>query len=277
LSASNSDPMFPSDASRDAGRGASTPAAPGFPPSPGGLSGPLLTAQGDCPYGLCDGSGFVVDEQTNTASDCRCRPSRIARARASRLEARIPRRYMALSFEQLEGDMLAAYPEQVRVVRRFVARISEHLGEGRSVWIEGDVGTGKTALAMMVSRAALEAAHTVAIYSLPRLLNLIRESIEGEGGVAGFLDLLSSVDLLHLDDVGAQMRTDWTVEQLYSLINARYEDKRSIVFTTNLSPDELAEQLGERIFSRLVEMCGDPLPLHGEDRRKELPLPASLR
>ncbi len=275
MSTSSSESMFPADpqaADRDAAP------VPAGPPSALGAAGGLVSAgRGACPFGLCDGSGFVVDEQTNTASDCRCRPSLIARARAARLEARIPRRYMALSFEQLEGDLLAAYPEQVRVARRFVARISEHLDEGRSVWIEGDVGTGKTALAMMVSRAALEAARTVAIYSLPRLLNLIRESIEGEGGVAGFLDLLSSVDLLHLDDVGAQMRTDWTVEQLYSLINARYEDKRSIVFTTNLSPEELAEQLGERIFSRLVEMCGDPLPLHGQDRRKELPLPGSLR
>jgi DNA replication protein DnaC len=274
VSALSNEQMFPLDA-RQAGRDA-TLVSSGSPAALGATPGPILVAQGECPFGLCDGSGFIVDEQTNTASDCRCRPNRIARARAARLEARIPRRYMALSFEQLEGDMLAAYPEQVRVVRRFVTRISEHLDEGRSVWIEGDVGTGKTSLAMMISKAALDAGRTVAIYSLPRLMNLIRESIDDEDGVAGFLDLLSSVDLLHLDDVGAQMRTDWTVEQLYSLINARYEDKRSIVFTTNLNPDKLREQLEERIFSRLVEMCGDPLPLHGQDRRKELPLPSSL-
>lgn len=248
----------------------------------GAVEGPVLASRGaaahrdkshrKCPFGVCDGSGFVVDEQTNTASDCRCRQGQIARARAARLEARIPRRYAALSFEQLEGDALAAFPEQIRAVRRFVSRIAENLEEGRGVWIMGDVGTGKTSLAMTISKAALDAGRTVAIYSLPRLMNLIRESIDDDAGVAGFLDLLSSVDLLHLDDLGAQMRTDWTVEQLYSLINARYEDKRSIVFTTNLSPDELREQVGERIFSRLVEMCGDPLPLHGQDRRQELPL-----
>ncbi len=229
----------------------------------------------DCPFGLCDGSGFVIDEQSNTASDCRCRPQRIARARAARLEARIPRRYMALTFEQLEGDMLAAFREQIRVVRRFSTRIAENLDEGRSLWIMGDVGTGKTALAMLVSRAALQAGRTVAIYSLPRLLNLIRESIEHEGGVVGFLDTLSSVDLLQIDDVGAENRTDWALEQLYSIVNARYEDRRSVVMTTNLDPHALAEQIGDRTVSRLIEMCGDPLPLYGEDRRRELPLPAN--
>lgn len=220
-----------------------------------------------CPFGLCDGSGFIVDEQTNTASDCRCRAGRIARARTAQLEARIPRRYASLSFEQLEGDMLAAFPEQIRVVRRYVARIGENLQQGAGIWIMGDVGTGKTALAMLVSRAALEAGHTVAIYSLPRLLNLIRESIEHEEGVVGFLDRLCAVDLLHIDDVGAENRTDWALEQLYSIVNARYEDRRSIVMTTNLDPHELGGQIGQRTVSRLVEMCGDPLPLYGEDRR----------
>jgi DNA replication protein DnaC len=238
----------------------------------------MLAAQGECPFGLCDGSGFLIDEPTNTASDCRCRPSRIARARAARLEARIPRRYAHLSFEQLEGDMLAAFPDQVGVVRRYVTRISESLREGRGIWIMGDVGTGKTALAMLVSKAALEAGHTVAIYSLPRLLNLIRESIEHEDGVVGFLDRLSLVDLLHLDDVGAENKTDWALEQLYSIVNSRYEDGRSIVMTTNLNQDELSEQIGARTVSRLVEMCPDPnpLPLYGHDRRRELPMPESL-
>ena len=66
-----------------------------------------------------------------------------------------------------------------------------------------------------------------------------------------FLDRLAAVDLLHIDDLGAEHRTDWVLEQLYSIINARYEDERSTLITSNLGPDELAEQLGERIVSRL--------------------------
>jgi DNA replication protein DnaC len=141
------------------------------------------------------------------------------------------------------------------------------------VWIMGDVGTGKTMLAMLISKAALDAGRTSAIYSLPRLLHLLREAIDEQDGVVGFLDRLSTVDLLHVDDVGAENRTDWALEQLYSIINSRYEDERSILITTNLQPDELAEQIGVRTVSRLVEMCGDPLPLFGEDRRRELRAP----
>jgi DNA replication protein DnaC len=222
-----------------------------------------------CPLGVCDGSGFMIDEATNTARDCRCRAGRIAERRARRLEGRIPNLYRDISFERLTGPDFVAFPEQIRAARRFAAEIDKQLDAGQGMWIMGDIGTGKTMLAMLISKAALDAGRTVAIYSLPRLLNLIREAIEDADGVIGFLDRLAGVDLLHIDDVGAENRTDWALEQLYSIINTRYEEQRSIVLTTNLEPDELSEQIGARTVSRLIEMCGDPLPLFGEDRRRE--------
>ena len=222
-----------------------------------------------CPYGLCDGSGFVIDEATLTARDCRCRPQRISQAKARRLEARIPRKYRDASFDRWPvTDMPAPV---VAEVRRFVRDVERRLDEGRGIWFVGDVGTGKTTLAMLVSKAALEAGRSVAIYSLPRLLNLVREAIGSEEGKLDLLDRLGTVDLLHVDDVGAEHTSEWVLEQLYSIVNTRYEDQRSIVVTTNLQPDELAKQIGARTVSRLIEMCGDPLPLFGADRRRSLP------
>ncbi len=121
-------------------------------------------------------------------------------------------------------------------------------------------------LAMIISKAALDAGRTVAIYSLPRLLNLIREAIEHDEGVVGFLDRLATVDLLHVDDLGAENRTDWVLEQLYSIVNARYEDERSIDRDHQpATATTLERAVGERTVSRLIEMCGDLLPLYGED------------
>jgi DNA replication protein DnaC len=268
-------------------------------PSFGEAGGELLSLPGagasrsGCPFGACDGSGFVVDEQTNTASDCRCRSARIARRRAASLEGRVPRRYRGVSFER---QPVIGMPEPVvSAVRSYVRQMERRLREGRGLWIVGDVGTGKTTLAMIVSSAAIEMGHSVAIYALPRLLNLIRDEVGADGGLLDLLDRLSSVDLLHIDDLGAQHTTPWRLEQLYSIVDARYQSERAIVATTNLMPDELAEQMGRRtistddragrtvavdesseqmgrrIVSRLIEMCGDPLPLFGADRRRELP------
>ena len=223
-----------------------------------------------CALGICDGSGFVVDEETSTARDCACRAARIAGARTRSLEGRLPKRFRGVSFERPPvSDIARVAPDHVRLVRRYVQDIEQNLERGKGLWIEGDVGTGKTTLAMLVSKAALDAGRSVAIYSLPRLLSLLRESMASDAGLLDFLDRLGAVDLLHIDDLGAENRTDWVLEQLYSIVNARYESQRAIVATTNLMPDALAERLGARTVSRLVEICGDPIPLYGQDRRRE--------
>ena len=220
-----------------------------------------------CPHGACDGSGFVIDEATNTARDCTCRPLRISRAKAKRLEARLPRKYQDVAFDRFPVTEMPG--PVVQATRRFCRDIDASLDEGKGIWFVGDVGTGKTTLAMLVSKAAITAGRSVAIYSLPRLLNIVRESIGSEEGKLELLDRLATVDLLHLDDVGAEHQTDWVLEQLYSIVNTRYEDEKSLVVTTNLDPDSLAEEIGARTVSRIIEMCGDPLPLFGADHRRE--------
>jgi DNA replication protein DnaC len=222
---------------------------------------------GRCPFDACDGSGLVYDEETNTAYDCRCRRQIIAQRKARSLSAVIPRRYRDAAFDRYPVTEMDQ--QVVAVTRRFARDVDEHLNAGRGLWFMGPVGTGKTTLAMLVSKAALEAGRSVAIYSLPRLLNEIRDTHRAERSHVDLLDRLTAVDLLHLDDVGAERSTDWVLEELYSIVNARYEDQRSMVITTNIREREaLCEQITERTVSRLTEMC-DQLPLDGDDRRTE--------
>ncbi len=222
-----------------------------------------------CPDHRCDGSGFVFDERTRSARDCSCRPRRIAKRKARQLAAVIPSRYRGVSFDRPPVTQIDRHV--VDEVRRYVDTLPDQLSRGRGLWFQGDVGTGKTTLAMLVSAAALRGGHSVAIYSLPRLLGLLRESFnEGsEASLSELIDRLTAVELLHVDDVGAEKTSPWVLEQLYSIVNARYEDGRAVMLTTNLEHKPLEEQIGERTVSRLVEMCGDPLPLHGKDRRVE--------
>ena len=156
-----------------------------------------------------------------------------------------------------------------RVVRDFARRIDEHLDSGRGLWIFGGVGTGKTTLAMLVSQPALEAGRSVAIYSLPRLLAELRRTFDDDAqhSYTELLDRLAGVDLLHIDDVGAEQSSPWVLEQLYAIINARYEEERSVILTTNIEQrEDLVDQIGERTVSRLQEMC-DLIPLFGDDAR----------
>ncbi len=221
-----------------------------------------------CALGFCDGSGFLYDEATNTAYDCRCRPQLIATAKQRSLSKVIPPKFRGASFDR--SPVTDIDPKIVTATRHFVSRIDQQLDAGRGLWFMGPVGTGKTTLAMLVSQAALTAGRTVAIYSLPDLLRKIRRTFD-TGSHEDLFDQLTAVDLLHIDDIGAEQTTPWVLEELYSIVNARYEEQRSIVITTNiLNREELCEQITERTVSRLTEMC-DELPLLGDDHRKVWP------
>jgi DNA replication protein DnaC len=224
-----------------------------------------------CPFDVCDGTGLIVDETTRESSYCRCHSQIVATRRARGLSAVIPRKYRDLSFDRppitdIQGTVGGA--GVVSYVRRFAGKIDASIDDGKGIWLCGPVGTGKTSLAMLVSATAIGAGRSVAIYSLPRLLAEIRETFEdsSQSSYAGFLDRLTAVDLLHIDDVGAEKTSPWVIEQLYAIINRRYEDERSIIITTNLEREKLVDQIEERTVSRLGEMC-EVLPLGGRDNR----------
>lgn len=231
-----------------------------------------------CPENRCDGSGFLFDEAGRRASPCSCRPARMARKRAAAVAGRLPRRFREVSFEREPiVSIERRNPALIREVRAYVRAIGDRLEEGRGIWFTGTVGTGKTTLAMLVSKAAMDADRTVAIYSLPRLLALLRESFNdgAQYSLNELIERLSSVDLLHIDDVGAEQSSPWVLEQLYSIVNTRYEEGKALLLTTNLDHEALTEQIGPRTVSRIYEICGEPLPMWGDDQRIPQPMPVA--
>jgi DNA replication protein DnaC len=220
-----------------------------------------------CELGVCDGSGWIETEP-GTAKPCACRGIRAKRAASRKLGTGIPKRFRGVGFDrQPIADMDKGL---LTPVRAFIRNIDHNLEEGRGFWFFGDVGTGKTSLAMLVSKSALEAGRSVAIYSMPRLLADIKETYEdrSERSYMQLFERLCSVDLLHIDDLGAEKRTEWVLEQLYAIVNERWQEQKSMVVTTNLlDPEELRAQIGARTVSRVTEMCVQ-IPIMGRDRRQ---------
>jgi DNA replication protein DnaC len=220
-----------------------------------------------CELDVCDGSGWIETEP-GTAKPCACRGIKAKRAASRKLGTGIPKRFRGVGFDrQPIADMDKGL---LTPVRAFIRNIDHNLDEGRGFWFFGDVGTGKTSLAMLVSKSALESGRSVAIYSMPRLLADIKETYEdrSERSYMQLFERLCSVDLLHIDDLGAEKRTEWVLEQLYAIVNERWQEQKSMVVTTNLlDPDELRAQIGARTVSRVTEMCVQ-IPIMGRDRRE---------
>jgi DNA replication protein DnaC len=225
-----------------------------------------------CPLAVCDGSGWILGPE-DVARPCECRAQRLRKGRSRGVASAIPARYRGVSFDRPPvSDMARSLQTKMAVsqVRAYIDELDQRLDDGRGLWLFGETpGTGKTTLAMLISSAALDAGRSVAIYSLPKLLARIRRTYDAEPGgdnYLAFFERLTSVDLLHIDDLGAEKRSDWVLEQLYALVNERYESQRSMVITTNLKHEDLEEQIGPRTVSRLAQTC-EEVEVRGEDQR----------
>lgn len=107
--------------------------------------------------------------------------------------------------------------------------------------------------------------------NVPDLLFRIRSTYQGKDenmeSEKSIVDYYSSVDWLCLDDLGVEKVSDWALQTLYLIINKRYENMKTTVVTSNLSPEELIERFGDdRLPSRIMAMC-KPIAVSGNDRR----------
>ena len=214
---------------------------------------PIDDSQGACSVGECDGSTWVLDEESNEVRPCRCRVQRVRRAASGGVGMGIGRRFLEVSFER--EPIVSLDSHVLRQVRSFVRGIDDHLEAGRGLWFDGPVGTGKTSLAILLAKAAKDAGRSYAVYPVPRLLAEIKRTFDRDASDSylGFFRRLCSVDLLVLDDLGAEKQTEWVLEQLYSIVNERWQDRRSVVVTTNI-PDPDPESAGRMLHSSAREL-----------------------
>jgi DNA replication protein DnaC len=225
-----------------------------------------------CVLGICDGSGWILRDD-DLAEPCACRERMIGRAASRGMGTGIPKKFRGVGFDR--KPIVDLNPFVLREIRVFIEQLSTHIENGRGLWLMGDVGTGKTSVAMLVAQQAELAGHSVAVYSTPSLLAEIRSTFDRDSSPS-YMDLfrrLCAVDLLVLDDLGTENRTEWVLEQLYAIVNERWQDERSIIVTSNETDlDSLRDQLGPRTVSRLVEISGERLlPIHGPDLRVQHP------
>lgn len=134
----------------------------------------------------------------------------------------------------------------------------------------GPYGCGKTHLAAAILYRCAELGVAGMFVVVPELLARIRKSYRtGDGEAEAVVDTAKNAKLLILDDLGAEKASEWVKEQLYMLVNYRYEHMLPTVVTTNCTGAELDKELGRRTLSRLVEMTR-PVKMQASDYRMKL-------
>ena len=156
-------------------------------------------------------------------------------------------------------------------VPKEIAKKFEKIRESKKgLFIHGNVGTGKTHIAYALKKQWDEENpyRTAIFWNTPDLLQNEKMDFDRDAysKKRSLEKLKESKQLLILDDVGTENATGWVLDQLYMLINKRYNEMKPIIFTSNLSIEEVGKVLGDRIASRIVEMC-DVIELTGDDKR----------
>lgn len=176
-------------------------------------------------------------------------------------------RFQMRTFATFRED--AATETAKRLAQTFCADIKTN-PRATGLMLIGPYGCGKTHLAAAILHRCAEDGTPGMFVVAPDLLAQIRSSYRtGDGRADEIVDAAKNTPLLVLDDLGAEKASPWVQEQLYMLINHRYEHMLPTVITTNNDGAELEAELGRRTLSRLAEMTV-PIKIKARDYRMKL-------
>ena len=184
------------------------------------------------------------------------------RANYLRKQSNLGKRFSARTFENFEAsDNKRAY----EACKRYVdLKVYDH--EKNGLIICGSYGTGKTHLAAAIANQVVSKGVSVLFDTYGGHLEKIKNEFSVNAGAA-YLNLMRSVDMLILDDVGKEKQTEWSASIMFDVINHRYESMKPIIITSNFNGKQLEEYFGEACYSRLVEMC-NAIVTQGKDKRR---------
>jgi len=244
---------------------------------------PAKVATAVCPK--CEGTGWksvsVGSDRRVTRCDCRLQE----RAQALLASARIPKRYehCELSNFDFEGPHLALSTARMAACKF----VEEYPLDNTGLLLIGSIGVGKTHLAVGIIKELVSSKGIACLfYDYRELLKQIQNSYN-DSVRATELEVLRPVfetEVLVLDELGAVKPTEWVWDTVSLILNTRYNDKRATIITTNFDDrpaatfagprgaareETLGDRIGERMRSRLHEMCRI-VKMEGSDFRQTL-------
>jgi DNA replication protein DnaC len=243
-------------------------------------------AREDCP--LCRGTGWKLvvrkdGRPGNVAVSCEC--STEERANAVMERAKIPKRYEHCDFESYATDLAdgrtwTTQHEHSLKQAKLLAQgfVRDYPTGEKGLLLMGPSGVGKTHLAVAALKELLRRGHAGLFCDYRELLKEIQASYNpaSESTEMGVLEPIRSAELLVLDDLGASKPSAWVLDIIGLVLNARYNEQRMTILTTNyfdesdapaagvkspsgqrivVKEDTLADRIGARMRSRLYEMC----------------------
>ena len=185
---------------------------------------------------------------------------RIARLKANGLQDASLRQFTFANDTGINPEMQKAHS--------YVEHWPEMKATATGLLLWGNVGTGKSFFAGCIANALLDQGVPVLMTNFSRILNALTGMFSDDRNK--YIDSLNHYSLLIIDDLGMERGTEYALEQVFNVIDARLRSNLPLIVTTNLTLDELkhpADLAHERIYSRVLERC-IPLKINNQNIRQ---------
>ncbi|MGT2957998.1 ATP-binding protein [Streptococcus bovimastitidis] len=220
----------------------------------------------------------LMDMKFIFKNNCKCDRERFEKQKQREKEQEIERlkrscfismSQWAYTFDNYKGEKDKSYIIAKNYVKEYEQMKKENIG----LLFCGTVGSGKTYLACCIANALIEEYMIrVKIRNFAQIINDLQKS-GFDLDKNEYIESLTNVSVLILDDLGIERDTSYAKEQVYNIVNSRYLKQKPTIFTTNLPYEKIQNSDDgveyERIYSRIIEMC-IPVKVMGEDFRKRL-------
>lgn len=175
-------------------------------------------------------------------------------------ETKVPKAYKKMTFDTLESS---GNCQAITYAKELALGNTE-----KGMFLFGSPGNGKTHIAISTLQEWVKERQGL-FYTMPVLAGEWRCFAKDDSKISELNGKIEAVDLLVIDDVGAEKWSEWIGQCMFNLLNTRYINGKRTIITSNLSLDELEthmQEQGARITSRIAGMC-EIFEIVGKDRR----------
>ena len=190
-----------------------------------------------------------------------------------RIASLLGERYKDVTFDNtdiVDGDFEKAFHR----CRKYCEISDEALSKGYGIYLYGNSGTGKTHLTACICNELINKYQQCLFTNFFEISKLIRSTYGHNTEAETIIKRICEVDFLFIDDLGTEIlrkngEDNWLQEQVFDIINKRYNNKKPTIFSSNHSLNALIEERGmmEKTVDRIMEMATAIIRVNGQSYR----------
>lgn len=225
---------------------------------------------------FCKDTGYI--EKNNKTIYCNCFKRLLVATACDELNRKAP---LALStfasfdlnkYSQINDAKLKVSPySNMLQIYNYCLEYSRGFNptKSKNILMRGGTGLGKTHLSLAIANEVIRRGFGVIYVSAPALMAKIEKVRFSKDEESSYTDMLTNCDLLIIDDLGTEFRTQFSTSQFYNLCNSRLLLRKPFIINTNLTIAELEKTYSQRFISRMFESTTSILNFFGDDIRMQ--------